>query len=760
MAKPHFYRTKLFIAANILFCGYASAQSSYQLEEVVVTAQKRQQSAQDVSIAVTAFDSSSLEKLGVNQPADIALHTPNLNVKNVLNKSAPIFTIRGIGNAAFTSNSVAPVGVYVDELFLPTNTMMSFSVFDIEQVEVLKGPQGTLFGRNTTAGAVSFATARPAHDNEGYIKVGGSNFDGLETEAAQNISLSDTVAMRLSGKWTRQDEGTFTNVNNGGNRDVGTTNTYAIRAGFLFELENGEVYFNVHGGQDKSENEPWVGIGRSALDDPSGAAPELPGVDGQQYRNNCLDRATNSIQNFINNPNCVNRVGYYDENTDPRVGEFSLNPKIEADSFGLLLNTDFALTDTVDFASITAYELLDKTTQEDFDGSPFRIGDTTYRNDIEVFSQEFRFSSVEPYKGVTDWITGFIYYQDTQDVTDLYGYTDRVNHDVLVDFTQETVSVAGYLHTETQLSEKFRLIAGVRISYDNISFDGGTTAVNFDDDFTGDVTFFSVNDPILVDDEDIESTELTGKIGIDYNLAEDILLYANYSRGYKAGVWNGFWAASPGDHSSAEPEFIDAYEIGFKSTLLDQRLRLNAAAYLYDYKDQQLFADLPDGRFTIFNAGSADVQGAEVEINWLVTPNFELRGGVGYTDANVSASVGLLEFDDAQPANTPEYTYNLLARYSFEFGQGFSGYVQSDYSYQDDVFFSVDNLEAISQDGYGLLGFRAGVEAPQGWEISAWIKNAEDELYFTEILTSGSAGVVSGQVGTPRTYGVSFKTHF
>ncbi len=760
MDKSLFSRSKIFIAVNALFCSYASAQTNYQLEEVVVTAQKRQQSAQDVSIAVTAFDSNSLEKLGITQPADIALHTPNLNVKNVLNKSAPIFTIRGIGNAAFTSNSVAPVGVYVDELFLPTNTMMSFSVFDIEQVEVLKGPQGTLFGRNTTAGAVSFSTTRPSHDSDGFVKVGGSNFDGFDVEGAQNFSLTDNVAMRLSGTWARQDEGTFTNVINDGNRDVGTTNTYALRAGFLFELDNGEVYVNVHGGEDNGENEPWVGIGRGALDNPTGPAPELPGVNGQQFRNNCLDRGSNSIQAFIDNPNCVNRVGYYDENTDPRVGEFSINPKIEAKSFGVLVDSDFSITDAIDFKSITAYETLDKTTQEDFDGSPFRIGDTTYRNDIEVFSQELRLSSVLPYKDVTDWIAGFIYYQDTQDVTDLYGYTDRVNHDVLVDFEQETVSIAGYVHTETQLSEKFRLIAGLRLSYDNISFDGGTTAINFDDDFTGEVTFFSVDDPILVDDEDIESTELTGKLGIDYNLSDDILLYANYSRGYKAGVWNGFWAASPGDHSSAEPEFIDAYEVGFKSTLLSQRLRLNAAAYLYDYKDQQLFADLPDGRFTIFNAGSADVQGAEVEINWLVTPNFELRGGVGYTDANISASVGLLDFEDAQPANTPEYTYNILARYSLDIGQSYSGYIQTDYSYQDDVFFSVDNLEAISQDGYGLLGFRAGFESDQGWEVSAWVKNAEDELYFTEILTSGSAGVVSGQVGTPRTYGVSFKTEF
>jgi len=274
------------------------------------------------------------------------------------------------------------------------------------------------------------------------------------------------------------------------------------------------------------------------------------------------------------------------------------------------------------------------------------------------------------------------------------------------------------------------------------------------------VTFFSVDAPILVNDESIDSTEITGKIGLDYALNDDTLTYINYSRGYKAGVWNGFWAATEGDHSATDPEFIDAYELGVKSTLLDGRMRLNAAVYQYDYEDMQLFADQPDGRFTIFNAGVADVTGAEIELNWLVTENFEIRAGVGYTDAEVSASVGLLEFENARPANTPEFTYNLFGRYEHPVSDSGTAFIQADYAYQDDVFFSLDNLEAISEESYGLLGMRVGFISYGGWEVSAWGKNLTDELYFSEILTSGSAGVVSGQVGAPRTYGVSLRLDF
>lgn len=731
-----------------------------KLEVIEVTSQKRSQNQQKVGIAVTAFSADMIESLGVQQPIDIAQHTPNLNVKNVLNKSAPIFTIRGIGNSAFTSNSVAPVGVYADELFLPTNTMMSFSIFDVERVEVLKGPQGTLFGRNTTAGAVSFITTRPSDISEGNFSLTLGNYGTVVAEGAYGGEIADNLSARVAGKWNYQDEGTFTNTLTG--NDIGTSDTFGLRAGFLLELDNAEIYWNIHGGKDRSQNEPWIGIGRSALDNPTGPTSELPGVNGQQYRNNCLDRSSNNIMDFVNDTNCVNRVGYHDADHDLRVGEFSAEPKIEADSLGALVNATIDY-DTFTLTSITAYESLDKTTEEDFDGSPFRIGDTSYRNDISVFSQEFRLASSTPLNDMTDWMVGAIYYQDSQHVTDLYGYQDRVNHDVLVDFEQETVSIAAYAHTETQLTEKIKIIAGIRVTNDEISFDGGTTVVNIDDDFTGDVSFFSVDTPILIDDEKLTSTEWTGKLGLNYDINDDVMVYGSYSRGYKAGVWNGFWAATEGDHSSTDPEYINAYEVGVKSTMLDSSLRVNAALYLYDYTGMQLFADLPDGRFTIFNAGEAEVSGGEIEINWFPTDNLELRGGLGYTNSDISAEVGLLSYKDAQAANTPELTYNLMTRYFWEVNGNVNAYVQADYVYQDDVYFSLDNLQAISQEGYGLINLRAGFDFEvdeQWWSVSAWVKNVSDEEYFTEILTSGSAGVISGQIGSPRMYGITIKSEF
>lgn len=729
------------------------------LTEIVVTAQKRKENAQKVGIAITAFSADAIRQLGVTEPKDLAQFTPSLNVKNVLNKSAPVFTIRGIGNAAFTSNSVSPVGVYVDELFLPSSTMMSFSVFDTERVEVLKGPQGTLFGRNTTAGAVSFTTKAPRPgETDGYARVGFGNYNTIELETAATATLNEDTAVRLAGKWTKQGQGTFTNRINNTSQDIGRGDTLALRASLVTKVDNLDIYLNVHGGRDRSQNEPWVGIGRAALDNPSGAAPELPGVNGMQYRNLCHPLATTSIWTFIRDPNCVNRVGYHDPYENPRVGEFSGSPIVKSDSFGALARLSLDL-DWASLTSITAMENLDKTTSEDFDGGPYRIGDTSYRNQIGVFSQELRLTSAEPLGGRVNWILGGLYYRDRQHVTDLYGYRDRVNHDVLVDFVQKTESIAGYLHTETRIVDGLKLIGGIRLTHDRTSFDGGTTVVNKDSDFTGAVTFFSVDSPILTDSA-IASTEVTGKVGLDYQVTPDVLLYASYSHGYKAGVWNGTWATVPGEHSGTKPEFIDAYEAGFKSELIDRHLRLNGAVYHYDYTDMQLFTDLPDGRYTVFNAGRAKIDGAELELTGLIGDHFELHGGAGYTDAKVSAAVAGLDFSGVRPANTPKWTFNTVARYSNNLSDSLKYHLQASYSWQDKVYFSLDNYKASSQDAYGLLDLRAGLDSDKGWSLEAWVKNATNKTYFTEILSSGSASLISGQIGAPRTYGASLSITF
>ena len=253
------------------------------IEELVVTAQKREQNIRDVSISVTAFSGARVEALGFEQPIDIATQIPNFHVKNEVGKATPTLTIRGVGLGAFSHNSVSPVAVYVDEVFMPSTTQMSFSLFDLERVEVLKGPQGDLFGRNTTAGSVSFVSRKPTQEFDARANVGLGSYETVVVDAAIGGGISDTVSVRLAGKWDYQAKGFYDNTLTG--KDIGRTNTFSSRASVRWEPTGDfELNFNVHGGRDRSENHPWVAVGTS---DPAlpVADPAFPG--GQRFSSDC-----------------------------------------------------------------------------------------------------------------------------------------------------------------------------------------------------------------------------------------------------------------------------------------------------------------------------------------------------------------------------------------------------------------------------------------------------------------------------------------
>ena len=719
-------------------------------EEVVVTAEKRSESLQDLSQSVTALTGAQLDQKNIVDFVDLSSLAPGLTItKNAGYRT--VVAIRGVGNEANQNDIANPsVSYHLDGVYIASPFALQTDFIDVAQIEILRGPQGTLFGRNTTAGAVSFVTRKPSQEFNAEVIAKVGDYGVSTFEGAVGGGLTDTLSGRVAVKWDHQGEGFMTNRINGGKTSVGETDTLAMRASLRWELENMDINFNVHGGRDRSQNEPWVGIGRNTPDVITTVAPELP--NGGKYRSGCAaDMSTTDISFYI--ANCVNVNNYRDPYADPRVGEFSQEPKLESDSFGSLLNISWDLGATT-LTSISAYESKDSITEEDFDGGPYRVGDSSYANDLSVFSQEVRLSNNEPTFDKMDWVIGALFYQDNMHVQDLYGYTDRVNHDVLVDFEQDTTSTAIFAHSETLLSESVKVIAALRYTSDDIAFDGGTYMVNKDSDYVGDATFFS-EAPLLQDDE-INTQELTGKLGLEYAASDDLMVYASYSRGYKAGVWNGFWTYLPDDHNATDPEYIDAYEVGFKSTLLDSTLQLNGAIYLYDYTDMQMFADLPAGNFAIFNAGQADVNGAELDLWWRPMEGLDIKAGLGINNAEISGGIGLTQFDKATPPNTPELTYNALVRYHWTLGNGMTAHVQSDVAYQDEVFFSLDNIKPTSEEAYTLINLRAGIEAEdESWSADIYVKNASDELVFTEILSSGSAGALSGQVNAPRTIGAS-----
>ena len=739
------------------------ADTSPLIEEVLVTAQKREQSLQDVSIAVTAFTGDQLAALGVTQPIDVQAHVPNFHMKNEIGKATPTLTLRGVGIGAFSHNAVSPVGVYVDELFLASTSQMSFTIYDVERVEVLKGPQGTLFGRNTTAGAVHFVSRKPTDEFEASVRLGTGNYQSAQLEAYASGPLAPNLAGRVAVSHVRQDKGFFADQHSG--EHIGDTDVWGIKGALLWDASDAAtLWVQAHVGRERSENYPWVAIGTADANLPV-SSPHLPG--GQVFSTDCAPLATTPTRFF--QENCVTRNGYRDPDLDSFKGHWSLVPALDVDAFGVVARLDIDWG-TATLTAVTGFNDLEKVAEEDFDGSPFALADSRYGSDISAFSQEVRIASNDPAGGWLDWMAGAVYYSEEQDQNDLYGYVDRVNHDVGVYYSQDTTSFGAFVHAEARLAERWSLIAGARYTNDAIDFVGETTLENIQpggpQPVFGPFTFATLfgeygtlmnPDAISYADDGLRTDELTYKVGIDFRPSDDWLLYASTSRGYKSGGFVGFWTTSSEEWGPFGAEFVDAVEAGFKASLVDGTLRLNGALFSYDYRDAQIFGLTPTSAFTILNSGEGDFVGGELELQWMLGGGFDVVAGLGYIDAELV--IGGEE--PVRPGNTPELTFNGILRHQMALPNGLALSLQADFSYQDDVFFDATERLSVGQEAYWLVNARLTLSNSRDtWELSAWARNLANEAYFSQIFRSGTAAALSAVAGSPRTYGVEATFRF
>ncbi|NQY88399.1 MAG: TonB-dependent receptor [Colwellia sp.] len=698
-----------------------------KIEVITISAQKRPQSLDEVAIAVTAFTGDNLDSLGVEQPVDLAGQTPNLSVKNASGSTAPVFTIRGVGLNAFVSNVNPSVAVYVDEVYQVNTSMMSFGLFDLERVEVLKGPQGTLFGRNTTGGAVSFISIKPSENFEAYVKSGLGSYDTYTMEGAVGGALSETLNGRISFSSKNQNEGFFTNRVTGNKH--GEVDQLAWRGQLAWQpTESFSALLNVHGGRDKSDQ--WMLVHRGLLD-----------ANG----NLCAEGAGSS---------CYDANGYRDNDGDFFNGDYNLEPKIDNKGNGATLTLDWEF-DTVTLTSVTNQESFEYFREEEFDASPNTLVHTNFSGDVSQFSQELRL--------LAEWddftlITGLFYSRDTLDEKDFYNLSNNpvfiTNYDV--DYEQETATRAAFFHSEWKFTQDWKLTAGFRITNEEVTFNGGTTDL-FPE--TSGLGRFGLTGGIL-QTETIDATEPTGKVALDWTPIEDVLLYTSYSRGFKSGGFNGSFALSAEEVGPFDKETLDAYEIGFKSTLADHTVKINGAVYYYDYQNLQIFdTNIETSAFLIQNAGNAEISGFELEGRWLITSDLDISLGIGYSDTEIveySTNLGT-KAEGNVLANTPKWTINSIASYYWELSEQLGLRASVDFNWQDDVFFSVANDPRAATEGYLLTNASLTLARNDDqWKVRGWVKNLANEGYFTEQFLGVPAGLSSGTVGSPRTFGIEF----
>ncbi len=702
-------------------------RSERALEEVIVTAQKREQNINDVGIAITAFDASTIKDLAFSQPADVASQTTNFSV-NTLVTSIPNFTIRGVGVNDYAINQGTSVGSYVDQVYIASPAMMLFQMFDTERVEVLKGPQGTLYGRNTTGGAVLYISKAPTEEFSASADLEFGNYGYHEIEGAISGPLSDTLKARVAFN-TTQSDGYQKNLTTG--ETHGGLNRVSWRAMLDWQASDTlEFRLNVHGGTDKSDLNSFNVGGMGSNDTSTGT---IDTFDGVPYRDN------------------------------------------DSNGVSLIANWDLG---SVTLTSVSAHDELDRFEFGDTDGQvkDGRI-DQVLISDISQFTQEIRLA---PNQAETvNWVAGLYYSKDEIDDETVYQTTGAgfppfifgvPSSYAILDslgntFQQKSTSKAVFGQLEWDFADRWKLTGGLRYTEEDKELNNVSTPWTAE---PGPGESGPVENGLLFPPASYQKdfSAVSGKIGLDFQLNDDTLLYGSISEGFKSGGFQGTLVFSPANIIPFDEETVLAYELGSKMTLADGSVQLNSAVFFYDYENLQAQGTIEGGAggvenlFALQNIGDAEVFGVEIDLHARPAEGLDVSLGVGYLDAEITDPFIAEVQPGGKPAVSPKWNLNGRARYEFMSTGSSYWFVQGDFSYQDDVYFDIYETPFLREDGYWLFNARIGIASADGrWDASLWGRNLADSDYRVGGFTGGVAGPVQ-IFGPPRTYGVSLSYNF
>lgn len=713
------------------------------LEQITVTAQKRTQSIQEVPISVATLSGEKFESLfsGGEDILALAVRVPGLYAESSNGRVAPRFYIRGLGNTDFDLAASQPVSIIMDEVVMENVVLKSFPLFDVQQVEVLRGPQGTLFGRNTTAGIIKFDTVKPTQDLEGYAKAGFGSYGTMNFEGAISGGLTDELSARLSLLSQERDD-YIDNAFTGENDAIGGFDEKAYRLQLLWEpSDDFSALLNVHG-------------------------RELDGT-ASIFRANVFDVGSNNL-----NANYDRDTIYYDGDID---GNGADNNPQEYDGFGASLKLEYDMDD-VTFTSISAMETADGSSLGDIDGGfnnadgtsgpgfiPFSAVTQDNLDDLEQYTQEFRLSSNTT--NAMNWQLGAFYYDASFNVTSVDGFYGATT----VFHENRTWAVFG--QTSYQVNEKLNITGGLRYTHDEKSLIVGDQNV---DGFAVVIGAASVQDyePINVDDG-----QTSFELSANYRITDDMSAYARYSNGFRAQTIQGRDVAFESSPSVADAETINSYEVGFKSDLLDGTLRLNGAAFYYTVDDMQLSAIGGGNNFTaLVNADEGEAYGFEIDSQWLATDELTFTAGYSYNHTEIKddtltiGGCGSCTITDpvADDGNyivngnpfpqAPESIFNFTARYTVPMGDNGEFFVFTDWAFQGETnIFLYESVEFQTDDNFEG-GLRIGYENfEHNYTVALFGRNITDEDNVKGAIDFNN---LTGIVNEPRILGVEVKYSF
>ncbi len=708
-------------------------------EDIIVTAQRRNQALLEVPIAVSALSGDTLRQRGITTSADLQIAVPNLQVSSAFGQTQPNFSLRGVSVAnEYNANQASPIGVYVDDVYLANRAAHGMGLFDLDRVEVLRGPQGTLFGRNTTGGTINFITIQPGlASNRGYAEAGHGNFATFSAQAAAEITLAkDAAGLRIAGNYVKGD-GQIENIAPEG-RDGNSRDTLQGRATLRFKTQDGALDFRVtvYGGRDRGT--------QAAIHGP------------RSYRD--------GLDFFQVNEN---RMGL---------------SKTEAHGVSATISWD--LTPHLGITSITSRDWGSQNLQQAADGSPSDVLDVTWRSQYSQFSEELR-ANYE--NGRLSLVAGGFYGFDRVITDNSFNIGSAIapgiNGGFFQHYRQTRRSFALFAQGDYALSNRLSLTLGTRYTWDRAQYRDGFAYL-----FAGDVGAAQIPlattvpcptapgscayDPTARFVLDGRNNALTGRAALSYTLNDGTLLYVSYNRGYRSGAFNGGGYPSSAGINFVAPERVDAYEIGAKGRYFDDRLTLSAAAFHYLYKNQQVQDTRPGPVSFLVNAPKAEIFGAEIETRMKLSRDFTITAAAGYLHSRYKEL--LLQGTDLSGHDLP-FTPRLNSQVAAEWTLLRSGVDQIIFSPNVALvsrqFFSPFNATnaagstqingELQQPGY------AKVNASLTWTharylVRLWATNIFDrQVYGYGIDTRGAGFPYSLLVpSTPRTWGASIRIDF
>ncbi|MEL6826323.1 MAG: TonB-dependent receptor [Pseudomonadota bacterium] len=738
-------------SAALILAGLAAAPALAQdnedadarrLDPVVTTAQRVEQDAQDVPISITTVSGEKLDniKAGGADIRFLSARVPSVIAESSFGRAFPRFYIRGIGNTDFDLNSSQPVSLVYDDVPYESPILKGFPVFDVEGVEVLRGPQGTLFGRNTPGGIIKFDSVKPGEDLNGFVKGSFGSYNTTEVEAAIGFRLNEQLALRFSGLFQQRDDfvdNAFTGENDA--FEGFEESAYRVQ-GLWSPLATTDVLVNIHGRQNDS--------------------------DARLFRANIIDQGSGGLSDSFD----FDTV-FFDGQND-----------LEQDSFGVTVRVDHEVTDALDLTYVYGNESASVFSRGDIDGGfgaaflgagnfgpgfiPFPSESAGGVDDLQQITHEARlaFDDGGPLRGQA----GIFIFDEKVNISslsfDTLGPGQPVNGIALRN--QDTDSTGIFASLAYDVSDEVTVAGGLRFTDEEKEFTAGRSIGPFGSGALAPRT-------VVVGDD-----QISWDLSATYRQSEDVSYYAKIARGFRGPSVQGRLVF--GDTiSNADSETVLSYEAGVKSELYDNRVRANANVFFYTLEDQQLtIVGGLDNTVALFNADESQGYGFEADIEALVTDNLIVTGGLSYNDTEIKDDLLLSPGCGApctvlDPAvdvdgqtffnisgnsfpNAPEWIANFTARYGMPFQDG-ELYVFTDWSFKGETnFFLYESVEFV-EDGYWLGGLRAGWEGSNGVSVSAFVRNLTDEL----VLEGGiDFNNLTGFVNEPRTWGIELGTKF